>query len=158
MAYRGQFDHLVRAEDRGRAVINTRTIAVFDDGLVVCAVSVYGDAAKPAGGIAGGLRRAGRPRRRSAEPGRGHEYVRAGAEAAGSCVTFAGSWPGARAIPLPVVERIVLRRPRQVSELAIYAAGAELEPAVYLGDLSVEGVREVLGPVVGERLRIEIAG
>jgi hypothetical protein len=155
MAYRGQLDHLVRAEDRGRAVLNTRTIAVFDDGLVVCAVSVYDDAAKPAG-IVSGLRRAGRPRR-SAEPGRGDERVRAEAEATGSCVTFAGSWPRARLIPLPVVERIVLRRPRQVSELAIYEAGTELEPSVYLGDLSVERVRQVLGPVVGARLQIEIA-
>ncbi len=47
MAYLGQFDDLVRDSDRGRAIRNTRTIAVFDDGLVICAVSVYG-AGKPA--------------------------------------------------------------------------------------------------------------
>jgi hypothetical protein len=39
--------------DRGRAILNTRTIAVFDDGLVVCAVPVYGDAPKADSAILG---------------------------------------------------------------------------------------------------------
>ncbi len=63
MAYRGQFDRLIKAEERGRAITSTRTIAVFDDGLVVCAVGVYGDA-RPARGMFGSLRLTRRPPRR----------------------------------------------------------------------------------------------
>jgi hypothetical protein len=159
MAYLGQFDHLIRAAERGQAVLNTRTIAVFSDGLVVCAVPVYGDAAKPAGSLAGRLWRAGYASRRNAEPGRGTEQVRARAAASGSSVTFAETWPKARLIPLAIIEQIVLRRPRQVSELTIciQAHNAEAERSVFLGDLSVERVREVLGAVLGERLTTDVA-
>ena len=159
MAYRGQFDHLVREADRGRAILNTRTIAVFDDGLVVCAVPVYGDPAKPESGILGRFRRGGRTRGRAAGPGRGNEQVRTQAEVAGSGVTFAPTWRGARLIPLAIVEKIVLTRPRQVSELAIYVQTADLASpgkSIYLGDLSPDGVRELLAPVLGDRLQIEI--
>lgn len=74
-------------------------------------------------------------------------------------MTFAETWPKARLIPLAIIEQIVLRRPRQVSELTIgiRARNAEAERAVFLGDLSVERVREVLGAVLGERLTIDIA-
>lgn len=161
MAYRAQFDNLVREADRGRAILNTRTIAVFDDGLVVCAVPVYGDATKPDGGLFGWLRRAGRARGRSAGPGRGHEQVRTQAEAAGSSATFAPAWPRARLIPLAVIEKVVLTRPQQVSELAIYvqtADPANPERTTYLGDVSPEAVRNALGPLLGDRLRIELPG
>jgi hypothetical protein len=159
MAYVGQFDHLIREAERGRAVLNTRTIAVFDDGLVVCAVPVYGDAAKPAGSLIGRMWRAGYGSRRAGVPGRGAEQVRARAAASGSSVTFAETWPKARLIPLAIIEQIVLRRPRQVSELTICieAHNAEAERAVFLGDLSVEQVREVLGAVLGGRLTIDLA-
>lgn len=159
MAYRGQFDHLVREVDRGRAILNTRTIAVFDDGLVLCAVPVYGDAAKPDSGMLGWLRRGAQSRGRNAGPGRGAEQVRTQAEAAGSSVTFAPMWRGARLIPLPVIEKVVLTRPQQVSELAIYlqtVGAAAAEKSTYLGDLSAEAVREMLAPVLGERLQIEV--
>jgi hypothetical protein len=159
VAYRGQFDRLVREADRGRAILNTRTIAVFDDGLVVCAVPVYGDAPKPDSGLLGSLRRSGRTRGRNAGPGRGNEQVRTQAEAAGSGVTFAPTWLRAQLIPLAVIEKAVLTRPRQVSELAIYlqtADPASTEKSTYLGDLSPEAVRDTLGPVLGDRLRIDI--
>jgi hypothetical protein len=158
MTYVGQFDHLIRDVERGRAILNTRTIAVFDDGLVVCAVPVYGEAAKPAGSLIGRLWRAGYARERTAAPGRGAELVRARAAASGSSVTFAETWPKARLIPLAVVEQVVLRRPRQVSELTvrIQTRNADAESAVFLGDLPVERVREVLGAVLGERLKIDI--
>jgi hypothetical protein len=159
VAYRGQFDHLVRDADRGRAVLNTRTIAVFDDGLVVCPVPVYGDAPKREGGVLVSLRRTGRTRGRSAGPGRGHEQVRTKAEVAGSCVTFAPTWPRAELIPLAVIEKVVLTRPQQVSELAIYlqtGGSAGLETATYLGDLSPEAVRDTLAPVLRDRLEIDI--
>jgi len=150
---------LVREADRGRAVLNTRTIAVFDDGLVVCAVPVYGDAAKPAGGLIGRMWRAGYTRGRAGAPGRGDEQIRARAAAFGSSATFAETWSKARLIPLAIIEQIVLRRPRQVSELEIRfrAADADAESAVFLGDLSVERVRDVLGPLLGERLKVDIS-
>jgi len=159
VAYRGQFDHLVREADRGRAILNTRTIAVFDDGLVVCAVPVYGDAPKPDGGLLRSLRRTGRARGRTAGPGRGEELVRSRAQLAGSSVTFAPAWAKAQLIPLAVIDKVVLTRPWQVSELAIYlqtADPANPDKSTYLGDLSAEAVRDALAPVLGDRLRIEI--
>jgi hypothetical protein len=160
VAYRGQFDHLVREADRGRAIMNTRTIAVFDDGLVVCAVPVYGDAPSPSdSAILGWFRRAGKTRGRKAGPGQGHEQVRAQAQAAGSSVTFAPAWRSARLIPLSVIEKVVLTRPQQVSELAIYMQAADpanSEKSTYLGAVSPEDARNTLGPVLGDRLRIEI--
>jgi hypothetical protein len=161
VAYRGQFDHLVREADRGRAILNTRTIAVFDDGLVVCAVPVYGDAPSPAdSAIRGWFRRAGQTRGRKAGPGHGHEQVRTQAQAAGSSVTFAPAWRSAQLIPLAVIEKVVLTRPRQVSELAIYVQAADPaspEKSTYLGDMSAEEVRDTLGPMLGSRLRIEVS-
>jgi hypothetical protein len=157
--YRGQFDHLVREADRGRAIRNTRTIAVFDDGLVVCAVPVYGDPAKPDSPILAWLRGGPRARGRNAGPGRGNEQVRTQAELAGSGVAFAPTWRGAQLIPLTVIEKVVLTRPQMVSELAIYvetADPASPDKSTYLGDLSPEAVRDTLGPVLGARLRIDI--
>ena len=158
MAYRGQFDRLIKAEERGRAITSTRTIAVFDDGLVVCAVGVYGDA-RPARGMFGSLRLTRRPPRRGSRPARGDEHIRAGAEASGSGVTFAETWPKSELIPFAVIDRIVLTRPRQVSELAIYAdaaGGGSEDKLAYLGDLSAGQVRDALGPVLGDRLQIEV--
>ena len=139
-------------------MLNTRTIAVFDDGLVVCAVPVYGDAAKPAGSLLGRMWRAGYTRGRAAAPGRGDEQIRARAAALGSSATFAETWPKSRLIPLAIIEQIVLRRPRQVSELEIRfrATSADAASAVFLGDLPVERVRDVLGLLLGERLKIDI--
>ena len=166
VAYVDQFDHLIRADDRGRAIKNTRTIVVFDDGLVVCAVRVYGDTVRPSGGVLGSLRRsrpgggglsgAGAAGR---QPGDGDEQVRASALAAGSCLTFAPTWPNARLIPFAVVDRIVLTRPRQVSELAIFEQTADPASPVaasYLGDLSVGQVRAALGSRLGGRLEIQV--
>ncbi len=157
MAYVDQFDRLIRAEERGRAIKNTRTIVVFDDGLAVCPVPVYGVAAGPAGGFFGVLRRSGRPVR--SPPGHGDEQIRESAQAIGSCVEFAPTWPRARPIPFAVVDKVVLTRPRQVSELAICEQTADAaSPATttYLGDLSAEQVRAALGALLGDRLEIHV--
>jgi hypothetical protein len=157
VAYVDQFDHLIRADERGRAIKNTRTIVVFDDGLVVCAVPVYGAAARPAGGILGGLRRSRQARSDSSSGGGGDEQIRVSAQAGGSCLTFAPTWPKARPIPFAVVDKVVLMRPRQVSELAIYEQTADpANPAasLYLGDLSADRVRSALEAVLGDRLEI----
>jgi len=157
VAYVDQFDHLIRAEDRGRAIKSTRTIVVFDDGLTVCAVRVYGDTARPARGMFGGLRRAGR----AAGPGRGDEQIRLSAQTTGSCHSFAATWPKAQPIPLDVIEKVVLTRPQQVSELAIYEQAADPDSpaaAIYLGDLSADQVRAALAPLLGDRLEIQVSG
>jgi hypothetical protein len=162
VAYVDQFEHLIRADDRGRAIRSTRTIVVFDDGLVVCAVRVYGAPAGPAGVFAG-LRLGGRPgSRRDAGGGPGGDgdaQIRASAQVTGSCARFAETWPKARPIPFAVIGRIVLTRPRQVSELAIYEQAADPASAVastYLGDLSAGRVRAALEPALGERLEIQV--
>ena len=134
---------------------------MFDDGLVVCAVRVYGDTVRPSGGILGSLRRSrpGGTGPGGLQPGDGDEQVRASALAAGSCLTFAPTWPNARLIPFAVVDRIVLTRPRQVSELAIFEQTADPASPVaasYLGDLSVGQVRAALGSRLGGRLEIQV--
>jgi hypothetical protein len=156
VAYVDQFDHLIRAEERGRAIKSTRTIVVFTDGLVVCEVPVHDGPRSPAGLLAG-LRQT----RRTGPANRSDEQLRASAQASGSCLTFAPTWPRARLFPFAVVERVVLTRPRQVSELAIFEQAPDpARPAasVYLGDLSVDRVREVLAPVLGGRLEIQVSG
>ncbi len=157
VAYVDQFERLVRAVDRGRAIKNTRTIAVFDDGLVVCAVRVHGGAARPGPGWLGGLRRSGRG---AGATGRGEEQLRSSAQIIGSAVEFAPTWPKAQLIPLAVVEKIVLTRPRQVSELVIVEqTGNQAAPATstYLGDLSASQVRAALAPLLGDRLEILVS-
>lgn len=154
MAYVDQFDHLIRADERGRAIRNTRTIVVFDDGLVVCDVSVRGDG--PPSGLLGGLRR---PRPAGPASASGDDRIRVTARAAGSCLTFAPTWPRARLYPFAVIEKIVLTRPRQVSELAIYERTTDpAHPAVsvYLGDLSADRVHGALAPALGDRLEIRV--
>ena len=164
MAYLGQFDRLIPAAERGKSIMNTRTIAVFNDALVICAVSVYGDDGKPAsgtGGLFGGLRRTGRARWRDAGPGRGDEHIRMAAQIAGSGAAFAPDWPKADLIPFAVIDTVALRRPQQVSELTVELQAAEQgtpERLTFLGDLSADAVRAVLGPPLGDRLRIEVAG
>ena len=155
MAYVDQFDHLIRADERGRAIRNTRTIVVFDDGLVVCDVSVRGDG-QPPRGLLGGLRR---PRPAGPASASGEDRIRVTARAAGSCLMFAPTWPRARLYPFAVIERIVLTRPRQVSELAIYEQTADpARPAlsVFLGDLSADRVQEALAAALGDRLEIRV--
>jgi hypothetical protein len=63
-------------------------------------------------------------------------------------------------IPLDVIEKVVLTRPRQVSELAIYeqtADPASPAAATYLGDLSADRVRGALEPLLGGRLEILVS-
>jgi hypothetical protein len=156
VAYVDQFEHLIRAGERGRAIRKTRTVVVFDDGLVVCDVPVR-EGTRPAGGPIDALRQA---RRLGPGAAGGDDYIRASAQAAGSCLTFAPTWPKTRLFPFAVVDRIVLTRPRQVSELAIYEQTADpARPAIsaYLGDLSAERVRTALAPALGRRLEIEVA-
>lgn len=152
MGYVGQFDNLVREQDRGHAVRFTRSIVVFSDGLAVCPIAVPGAAPALHRSLIGGLLHRGDPADRE-QLRRSAEAMTAGATAA----EFAQSWPGAVAVPFAVVASVVLSRPRQVSELAVYehvTGRAEPLCTVYLGDLAAGHVRAVLGPLLGERLEI----
>jgi hypothetical protein len=157
VAYVGQFDNLIREQDRGHAVGFTRTIVVFTDGLAVCPIPVGSGSPELQLGPFSRLLGVGRPARQVSP-----QQVRDMAAATGSsgaATEFAQAWRGARAIPFAVVERIVLARPQQVSRLEIYEAvgghGASSQ-TVYLGDLSPGGVRDLLWPLLGERLQIDV--
>lgn len=157
MGYLGQFDNLIREQDRGHAVRFTRSIVVFLDGLVVCPVAVRGvGRTVPRGLLSGLVRRGGRVVEDSDQL---RLAAQAGARA--TATEFAQACPGGAAIPFAVVARIVLSRPRQVSELAVdehVTGSAAPVRSVYLGDLTADRVLEVLGPPLGERLDIDVAG
>jgi hypothetical protein len=158
VAYVGQFDNLVREQDRGHAVGFTRTIVVFTDGLAVCPIRVGGGHPELQRGPVSRLLGVGRPAPR-VSPQRVRDMAMA-TGASESAAEFARAWHGAQAIPFAVVERIVLARPHQVSRLEIYETvrgdGASSQ-TVYLGDLSPERVREVLGPLLGGRLQVDVS-
>jgi hypothetical protein len=162
MAYIDQFDDVVRAQDRGHATRNMRTIAVFTDGLVVCAAGIEGGPAIPVGGLLGGLLRAGRPQGQQKMRSHRDQRIRDSAEAMGADGTaeaFAQTRPKARAIPFAVVRRIVLAQDGQDRKLVIYADTANPDRAIrsaYFCNLSAQRVREVLGPLLGNRLKIEV--
>jgi hypothetical protein len=157
VAYVGQFDNLVREQDRGRAVGFTRTIVIFTDGLAVCPIPAGGGRPELQRGLFSRLLGVGRPAPRVSPQQVRDMAVATGA--GGAATEFAAAWRGAQAIPFAVVERIVLARPQQVSRLGIYeAVGRDGAPSqtVYLGDLSPVAVRDLLGPLLGERLQIDM--
>jgi hypothetical protein len=160
VGYVDQFDNLVREQDRGRSIRNTRTIAVFDDGLVVCVVPVPGSPGPQLGPVSRVI--LGRRYGQQAAQHRGPAQIRDAAAAmgaAGRAHAFAQSWAEASALPFEVITRVVLRRPRQISELSIEAETTQPdkpERLVFLGDLSAARVRDLLGPRLGDRLVIEV--
>jgi hypothetical protein len=162
VAYVDQFDNLVREQDRGHAIRHTRTIAVFDDGLAVCAVPVSGGSPALQAGLLGRLLLGGRVTGQLSRPAGSSEQIRDTARAMGAdgtAAAFAQSWQHATAIPFAVVVSIELSRSRQVSQLAVREEIADHQPerTVYLGDLSAQRVRQVLEPLIGDRLAIEVA-
>jgi hypothetical protein len=161
VAYVDQFDNLVREQDRGHAIRHTRTIAVFDDGLAVCAVPVSGGSPALQAGLVSRLFLGGRVAGQSARSSEHIRDIALAMGAGGTAPAFAQSWPHATAIPFAVVVRIELSRSRQVSRLAVEEEAAhhgQLERTVYLGDLSAHRVREVLAPLIGDRLAMEVGG
>jgi hypothetical protein len=155
VGYVGQFDNLIREADRGHAIRYTRSVVVFTDGLAICPVEVPGATPALHRSLIGGLLHRGARA--------DNEQLRRSAEAMGPTATaaeFAQTWPGGLAVPFAVVARIVLARPRQVSELAVeeHVAGqAEPVRTAYLGDLGADQVRDMLGPLLGGRLEIDAA-
>jgi hypothetical protein len=159
VGYVGQFDNLVREQDRGHSIRNTRTIVVFDDGIVVCVVPVPGSPGPQLGPISGLI--LGRRYGQVAAKHRSAEQIRDAATAAGEAGrahAFAQSWAEASALPFEVISRVVLRRPRQISELVIEAESSQPdrpERLVFLGDVAEATVRDMLAPRLGDRLVVE---
>jgi hypothetical protein len=144
---------------------NIRTMAVFTDGLVICAVGVNGvwlvsDAALPRFGALGALllaliRPGQRAVRRHRQKAIRKRALRLGPN--GTAAAFARTRRKALAIPFADVTGIALTQTREGKQLVVHAispsTGRE-QAYPYRGDLPADRVREVLGPLVGARLTI----
>jgi hypothetical protein len=162
MAYIDQFDNMVRARDGGKLRENIRTIVVFSDGIVVCASGIHGGVPIPTRGLLGGILRAAQPVMQDAVRGHRDEEIRKSAQAMGEAATaeaFARTRNKAIAIPFIGIRRIVLAEPSDGRKLVIYQETGNPDRAVrsaYRCDLSAARVREVLGPLLGNRLKIQV--
>jgi hypothetical protein len=126
-------------------VRNMRTIAVFTDGLVVCAVGIEGGPPIPTGGLLGGLLRVARPEGQQKMRGHRDEQIRDSAQAmgeGGTAEAFAQTRPKAMAIPFAGIRRIVLAQDGRDRMLVIYQDTANPERAIrsaYFCDLQRAG-------------------
>ncbi len=168
MPYIDQFDGLLRTQDVGRRTQNIRTMAVFTDGLVICAVGVDGiwlasDAVLPRFGALGALllaviRPGQRAVRRRRQEGIRKRATRLGP--GGTAAAFAKTRRKALAIPFADVTGVALNQTgqgKQGKQLVVHALspGTGKEQAYpYLNDLPAEQVSEVLGPLIGGRLTV----
>jgi hypothetical protein len=165
MPYIDQFDGLLRAQDAGRRIQNIRTMAVFTDGLVVCAVGISGAflatgaVLSQLGALGGLLQTAIMPGQRAVR-GRREEAIRKQASGLGSdgtAAAFARTRRKALAIPFTQVTGVVLAQTRQGRQLivrTITPGTGQKQGYPYLADVPAERVREVLGPLIGERLTV----
>jgi len=165
MPYIDQFDDLLRAQDNGQRIQNIRTMAVFTDGLVICAVGVDGvwlvsDLVLLRFGAFGGIlltlirpgQRAVRRRRQKAIRRRA---LRLGPD--GSAAAFARTRRKALVIPFTDVTSIALTPARGGKQLVVYTVspGTGREQAYpYRSELAAGRAREVLGPLIGARLTV----
>jgi hypothetical protein len=166
MPYIDQFDGLLRAQDTGRRMQSIRTIAVFTDGLVICAAGVNGvwlasDAALRQFGALGSLllaviRPGQRVVRRRRQEAIRKRAVRLGPD--GTAAAFARTRRKALAILFADVTGIALTHTREGEQLIVHTASpgtGKQQAYPYLNDLPAERVREVLGPLIGSRLTIQ---
>jgi len=146
-------------------VQNIRTMAVFTDGFVICAVGVNGiwlvsDAALPRFGALGVLllaliRPGQRAVRRCRQKAIRKRALRLGPN--GTAAEFAQTRRKALAIPFADVTGIALTQTREGKQLVVHAISASTgreQAYPYRGDLPADRVREVLGPLIGARLTI----
>jgi hypothetical protein len=139
---------------------------VFTDGLVVCAVGIRGvfalsDAALPRIGWIGELLRVAiRPGQAVVRHGRQEAIRRDAARLGqgGTAAAFASTRRKALAIPFSDVTGIALTQaPQGGQQLVVRTAppGARRELTYsYVADVPPARVREVLGPLIGERLTV----
>ena len=172
MPYIDQIDGLYRLQDTGRTITNVRTLMVFSDGLVVCAMGVRGIRTFPLLGLVPhwealliAFARLMGPAAQRAVRGRRERGVRAKATALGATALgataegFAKSRRKALAIPFTEVTKIELTQTRKGRLLTIHVlpSGGKADPVyAYLCELTADRVRQVLGPLVGERLNIRV--
>jgi len=144
---------------------NVRTIAVFTDGLVICAVGVDGiwlasSAVLPRFGLLGGallavIRPGQRLVRRRRQEGIRRRATRRGPD--GTAEAFAQSRRKALAIPFSEVTGIALTHTGQGELLVVHTlsprTGKE-QTYQYLNDLPADRVSGVLGPLIGGRLTV----
>jgi|SRR6516164_6832583 len=168
MSYIEQFDGLVRLQDYDSRMRNVRTMAVFTDGIVICSVGVSGvwlinEALLPGFGVLGRLlltvirpgqqvvhrRRQEAIRKRATSLGLG-----------GTAAAFASTQHRAVAIRFADVTAITLRSTNKGRLLTVQTTPARglKEPAFpYLTDLPADRIRDVLGPLAGDRLTVSAA-
>jgi hypothetical protein len=165
MPYIDQFDGLLRGQDAGQRIENIRTMAVFTDGLVICAVGISGifgatDAALSQFGALGALLRAVIRPGQQAVRGRRQEGIRKRASRlgpGGTAAAFARTRRKALAIPFTEVVGMTLARTRRGRQLVVHTVApgtGRAQAYPYLTDVPAERVREVLGPLIGDRLTV----
>ena len=166
MPYIDQFDGLAPVQDADRGIQNIRTMVVFTDGLVVCAVGITGaflvsSAVLPRFGALGQLLLTAIRPGQAAVHGHRQEAIRNGAARlgpGGTAAAFARTRRKTLTIPFTDVTGIELAQgPQGKQQLVVRTAppgtGRGLDYS-YLADLTPARVREVLGPLAGERLTV----
>jgi hypothetical protein len=145
---------------------NIRTMAVFTDGLVICAVGVDGiwlasDAVlRPLGALGSVLLALIRPGQRLVRHRR-QEIIRKRAMRlgpTGTAAAFARTRRKALAILFADVTGIALTQTGQGKQLVVHTVSpgtGKQQAYPYLNDLPAERVQEVLGPLIGGRLTIQ---
>lgn len=165
MAYVDQFDGLIRAQDAGRSIRSLRTMAVFTDGIVICTVDgVWQQVSRvllplfahrgllssalvltrPSQLVVGGRREAAIRK----------QAMRLAAD--GTAASFARTRRRALAISFADVTAIVLASTREgrVLDVQVISADGKQQVYSYLNDLPTDWVREVLRPLIGDRLMV----
>jgi hypothetical protein len=158
MGYVGQLDGLRRFQDRYGVSKNVRTLAVFSDGVVVCAVGIEGGFLPNGALLFRSITRGGQRGLR----GHREEDVRKSAQSLGeegSAPTFANSRRKAHAIAFSQMTRVELTSTRSGRTLAIYTnhprkPDTELVNAYVCNHVSPDDVRRLFEPFVHDRLRI----
>jgi hypothetical protein len=145
---------------------NIRTMAVFTDGLVICAVGVNGiwfasyAVLRQFGALGWLLLALIRPGQRLARRRR-QEAIRKRAMRlgpSGTAAAFARTRRKALAILFADVTAIALTQTRQGKQLVVLTVSpgtGKQQAYPYLNDLPAERVHEVLGPLIGGRLTIQ---
>ena len=140
-------------------------MAVFTDGLVVCAVGISGVLLSTSVmlsrlGALGGLLQTVIMPGQGAARSRREEAIRKQASGLGSdgtAAAFARTRRKALAIPFTEVTGIALaqtRLGRQIVVRTVAPGTGQKQGYPYLADVPADRVREVLGPLIGERLTV----
>jgi hypothetical protein len=165
MTYVDQFDGLVRVQDAGRSIRSLRTMTVFTDGIVICTIDgVWQQVTRVLlpffqhRGLVSPTLALTRPSQQVV-PGRREAAIKNRAmrlAADGTAASFARTRRRALAISFAEVTAIVLASTREGMLLDVQeiSAGGRQHVYSYLNDVPADRVREVLGPLIGDRLMV----